>query len=250
MWILKGDSMSSSSTLSRSTDLPDLLRESRVQFDPNRTGEQMVRCPFHDDRNPSLSLNLSKGLWKCHSCDKGGDAVNWLVTSGYSKRDALNRVKPNAPKKEEVRRQTLTWTGPDGTATQTRVDYADDSKSIWWEKGAKPKRLLYLEAKPTADRDPSCLVFCEGAKAAAAAAKAGFAAVGIAAVDSPPDPDVLDWLHDRESDRRAWILWPDNDPSGRTRYADSLAPIACRRYGTAGGGTGPRAKGRCRGLLP
>ena len=32
----------------------------------------MVRCPFHGDRNPSLSLNLSKGLWKCHSCGKAG----------------------------------------------------------------------------------------------------------------------------------------------------------------------------------
>ena len=175
----------------------------------------MVRCPFHGDRNPSLSLNLSKGLWKCHSCGKGGDAVSWLQASGYSKQEALNRGKPNAPKKERGR-QDLIWTGPDGSATQYRLDLADGSKKIWWEKGAQPKRLLYLGSNPVADRDPSRLVFCEGAKAAAAVAAAGFAAVGIAAAEAPPAPDVLNWLHNKESDRRIWILWPDNDPGGRS----------------------------------
>lgn len=33
----------------------------------------MVRCPLHEDRSPSLSINLSNGLWLCFSCgNKGG----------------------------------------------------------------------------------------------------------------------------------------------------------------------------------
>jgi hypothetical protein len=32
-----------------------------------------VRCPFHDDHTPSMSLNLTEGIWPCHgSCDVGG----------------------------------------------------------------------------------------------------------------------------------------------------------------------------------
>jgi hypothetical protein len=33
---------------------------------------QKVRCPFHADRTPSMSLNLSDGTWYCHACKEGG----------------------------------------------------------------------------------------------------------------------------------------------------------------------------------
>ena len=32
-----------------------------------------VRCPFHDDKNPSMSIDLREGLWMCHAgCGEGG----------------------------------------------------------------------------------------------------------------------------------------------------------------------------------
>lgn len=35
-----------------------------------------VLCPFHDDHNPSLSLNLDGGGFNCFACEaKGGDIV-------------------------------------------------------------------------------------------------------------------------------------------------------------------------------
>src|SRR6266567_1078345 len=35
--------------------------------------EQQTRCPFHDDRTPSLSVNFEKGTWCCHTgCGSGG----------------------------------------------------------------------------------------------------------------------------------------------------------------------------------
>ncbi len=39
--------------------------------------EQSIRCPLgtHDDNHPSASLHLGKGLWHCHTCDRGGDAI-------------------------------------------------------------------------------------------------------------------------------------------------------------------------------
>lgn len=30
-------------------------------------------CPFHDDTNPSLSINPTKNLWQCFGCGAGGD---------------------------------------------------------------------------------------------------------------------------------------------------------------------------------
>ena len=56
-------------------------------------GEVMVKCPFHNDSNPSMSINVKTGFWKCQACDAGaklkkdgtyteggGDAIHFLQT--------------------------------------------------------------------------------------------------------------------------------------------------------------------------
>jgi len=46
------------------------------KYFPNLTGNTRkinVLCPFHEDKKPSLSLDLESGLWYCHSCQRGGD---------------------------------------------------------------------------------------------------------------------------------------------------------------------------------
>ncbi len=36
-------------------------------------GNGMARCPFHNDRQPSLSIHRWKGTWKCFAgCGAGG----------------------------------------------------------------------------------------------------------------------------------------------------------------------------------
>ena len=37
---------------------------------PQKTG----LCPFHDDHNPSLSINFDTGVWNCFACNKSGDS--------------------------------------------------------------------------------------------------------------------------------------------------------------------------------
>lgn len=37
-------------------------------------GEGTAKCPFHDDRKASLSVNQTSGLWYCHACNFGGTA--------------------------------------------------------------------------------------------------------------------------------------------------------------------------------
>ena len=36
------------------------------------------RCPFHDDRHPSLFVWPGSGRWKCFGCNQGGDVLDWL----------------------------------------------------------------------------------------------------------------------------------------------------------------------------
>ena len=35
-------------------------------------------CPFHDDKNPSMSVSPSKGIFKCFSCGKGGNVIQFI----------------------------------------------------------------------------------------------------------------------------------------------------------------------------
>jgi hypothetical protein len=52
----------------------------RMYFEARLPGQRIaagvnasVRCPFHDDKTASLSLNIEKGVWKCHAgCGQGG----------------------------------------------------------------------------------------------------------------------------------------------------------------------------------
>ncbi|ASM36181.1 DNA primase [Campylobacter sputorum] len=36
-------------------------------------------CPFHDDKNPSMSISSDKGLFHCFSCGAGGDAIKFVM---------------------------------------------------------------------------------------------------------------------------------------------------------------------------
>jgi 5S rRNA maturation endonuclease (ribonuclease M5) len=49
-------------------------------------GEGSAKCPFHEDRKASLSVNRVNGLWFCHACNNGGTA-----------RDFAGRLKVEAP---------------------------------------------------------------------------------------------------------------------------------------------------------
>ena len=38
----------------------------------------VCRCPFHDDKSPSLSLNNDRGLYHCFSCKASGDVISFV----------------------------------------------------------------------------------------------------------------------------------------------------------------------------
>jgi hypothetical protein len=39
------------------------------------------RCPFHDDRYPSLDIDTVKAVWLCRACTIGGDAITYVELS-------------------------------------------------------------------------------------------------------------------------------------------------------------------------
>jgi hypothetical protein len=62
--------------------------------EPEERGKQMlVKCPFHNDESPSLSLDPQKGLWYCFPCSRGGDGLSlYMETRKVSFREAVEAL--------------------------------------------------------------------------------------------------------------------------------------------------------------
>src|SRR4029453_5051363 len=52
-----------------------------TQEKPSRRGMELrLRCPFHEDKTPSLSINAETGKYHCFGCHaKGGDIIDFVV---------------------------------------------------------------------------------------------------------------------------------------------------------------------------
>lgn len=60
-------------------DIPAFYRRELERLSgPAENGEAKALCPFHDDKNPSLSVNLKSGAYHCHACGAKGDVFNFL----------------------------------------------------------------------------------------------------------------------------------------------------------------------------
>ena len=50
-------------------------------------------CPFHDDKNPSLSISKERQIFKCFVCGTGGNAISFVQKHlGISYQDAVRKV--------------------------------------------------------------------------------------------------------------------------------------------------------------
>jgi DNA primase len=56
-----------------------------------KQGARLVgRCPFHEERTPSFSVNPSQGLYYCFGCHKGGDLISFVrETQGLDFAEAI-----------------------------------------------------------------------------------------------------------------------------------------------------------------
>jgi DNA primase len=225
--------------------------------------EPVARCPFHDDRRPSLRVNLQKATYFCDPCGKGGDlfdlaqriwsldfpacvsrladllgvtysngnparahALRTSTASGQVVRQVARRVMRRL--KYEVR-------DLDGTlkATHHRIEYDDGSKDMPWEPaGINPAELPLFQIEKTTDSmDGETVVLCEGEKAAAALwERRGLAVATVTGADLEGRK-----VHCDESlkalIRLDVVCWRDNDPAGEAHmraHADALTRLGCK----------------------
>src|SRR5882757_7053523 len=65
-----------------------------------RHGADLIgRCPFHDDKTPSLVISPKKNLWHClGACQTGGTVIDWVMKAeGVSFRHAVELLRENVP---------------------------------------------------------------------------------------------------------------------------------------------------------
>ncbi|MBV9083704.1 MAG: toprim domain-containing protein [Acidobacteriaceae bacterium] len=113
------------------------------------------RCPFHDDREPSLVISPNKNLWHClGACQTGGSVIDWVIkTRGVSFRHAVELLKEEhpslaAPLEKIVRKDTTSKL--DAPIQADVDDQAVLSQVVeYYHETLKqsPEALRYLEAR-------------------------------------------------------------------------------------------------------
>jgi DNA primase len=71
------------------------LAEARGVVLERRGADLHGRCPFHDDKTPSLVITPAKNLWHClGACQAGGTVIDWVMKSeGVSFRHAVELLQ-------------------------------------------------------------------------------------------------------------------------------------------------------------
>lgn len=63
--------------IKRDIDLAAFIESRGIMLKKNGKG-YVGLCPFHEDSNPSLSVNTQKNLWQCFGCGTGGDIIRFV----------------------------------------------------------------------------------------------------------------------------------------------------------------------------
>ncbi len=77
--------------LKRDTSILDVLERYGVLAKRQGNGKFMALCPFHEDKNPSFSVDPLKNVWHCFGCQKGGTSIDFVMEKeGIPFRDAVD----------------------------------------------------------------------------------------------------------------------------------------------------------------
>ena len=128
------------------------LAEARGVVFEKRGADLHGRCPFHEDKTPSLVVTPSKNLWHClGACQQGGTVIDWVMKAeGVSFRHAVellqNDYQPiatDAPKRSTVRKlpTMLERDAEDAKLLRQVIDYYHETLL------ASPEALDYLKRR-------------------------------------------------------------------------------------------------------
>jgi len=97
--------------IKKDIDLPALVRAKGVKLKKN--GKSFFGlCPFHDDHNPSLSVNPSKNLWQCFGCGAAGDVIRFVeLFDQVDFKEAVKRLSDNGTGKSKIKKSSIKQPG-------------------------------------------------------------------------------------------------------------------------------------------
>lgn len=128
-------------------DLPRLLRGYGLELTQNGNGGFTARCPFHEDKNPSLKLDCKKGkwLWHCFGCDLGGSVIDFVMKyESLSFPDVIKKLGDNGGEKPEAKQPSRKTPKNQKTLNPnfTRRSFSEGgSRSTSKSKKTPPKKL-------------------------------------------------------------------------------------------------------------
>jgi len=180
-------------------------------------GEGSAKCPFHDDRKASLSVNRESGLWFCHACNRGGTA-----------RDFAERLEIEAPLSNlKSAEHVFDYRDAKGALLYQVVRFADkefrqrrpDGKGGWiWNLQGVP-RVLYRLPELLKAKDNVFIV--EGEKDVEALRANSFVATTNPGGAGKWCDEYGEHLRDR-----VCILIADNDDPGHKHVEDVCQKLA------------------------
>ncbi len=101
----------------------------------------MLNCPFHEDKTASLQVNLEKHFYKCHACGAKGDQIQWVQDyEKISKHEAIVKCEQLANNQEPV-----VW------ETKKTIDISQLQKTTFLEIMFKSFRKGLVNSKPARD---------------------------------------------------------------------------------------------------
>jgi DNA primase len=125
-------------------------------------GRLWWRCPFHDDKNPSFTVNTAKHVWKCYGCGLHGDAADLVIklkscSFSDAKRFLLgnptpcgDRTLPSPAAAAPSKAPGKPLEPPSGLSLPDALSLVEDAQQrLWTPEGASP--LAYLRERDLED---------------------------------------------------------------------------------------------------
>ncbi|WP_082560702.1 CHC2 zinc finger domain-containing protein [Caulobacter sp. Root487D2Y] len=133
------------------SDLVGIVAASGVKLE-KRGADHVGRCPFHDDKTPSLVISPDKNLWRCFgACDVGGDPIAWVMRrEAVSFRHAVELLKGDyAPSGEAPAktRSTVAKLAPLATPAEDAALLGEVAGFYHAALKTTPEALAYLERR-------------------------------------------------------------------------------------------------------
>ncbi len=109
-------------------------------------------CPFHDDKNPSMSVSPSRGIYKCFSCGAAGNAVKFVMDhEHYSFVEAIkylaNKYHIDIIEREETEEDKKRKTEKESLEAVTLFAYKFFVKNLHETESGKNIGLRYFKER-------------------------------------------------------------------------------------------------------